>query len=115
MLRLQCDCMATEDDRTLVAGKVGNVGIFGALPRPFVDGLMQFSPSRIPIVRAINTAPLISMSGDVRAAPGNPPLGVMPMQRLGTISRFYSRCIVIDRSGSATGSMDNSPGGFFLH
>src|ERR1700730_11081339 len=43
---------------------------FGALPRPFVDGLMQFSPSSIPIVRAINTAPLVSMSGDVIAGAG---------------------------------------------
>src|ERR1700730_9594982 len=39
-----------------------NKQYFGALPRPFVDGLMQFSPSTIPIVRAINTAPLVSMS-----------------------------------------------------
>lgn len=37
---------------------------FAALPRPFVDALMQFSPSDIPIARAINTAPLISMSGN---------------------------------------------------
>jgi hypothetical protein len=38
---------------------------FGALPRPFVDALMQLSPSVIPIARAINTAPLVSMSGSV--------------------------------------------------
>ena len=38
---------------------------FGALPRPFIDALMQFSPSAIPVVRAINTAPLVSMSGNV--------------------------------------------------
>jgi hypothetical protein len=43
---------------------------FGALPRPFVDGLMQFSPSSIPIVRAINTAPPISTAGDVIAGAG---------------------------------------------
>src|SRR6202048_2220764 len=43
---------------------------FGALPRPFVDGLIQFSPSSIPIIRAINTAPLVSMSGDVIAGAG---------------------------------------------
>ena len=38
---------------------------FGALPRPYIDALMQFSPSAIPVVRAINTAPLVSMSGNV--------------------------------------------------
>jgi hypothetical protein len=47
-----------------------NKHYFGALPRPFLDGLMQFSPSSIPIVRAINTAPLVSMSGDVIAGAG---------------------------------------------
>jgi hypothetical protein len=31
---------------------------------------MQFSPSSIPIVRAINTAPLVSMSGEVIAGAG---------------------------------------------
>ena len=38
---------------------------FAALPRPYIDALMQFSPSAIPVVRAINTAPLVSMSGNV--------------------------------------------------
>lgn len=38
---------------------------FAALPRPYIDALMQFSPSAIPVVRAINTAPLITMSGNV--------------------------------------------------
>ena len=38
---------------------------FAALPRPYIDALMQFSPSAIPFVRAINTAPLVSMSGNV--------------------------------------------------
>ncbi len=38
---------------------------FCALPRPHIDALMQFSPSAIPVVRAINTAPLVSMSGSV--------------------------------------------------
>ena len=42
-----------------------NTSYFGALPRPFIDGLMQLAPSAIPEVRAINTAPLISMSGNV--------------------------------------------------
>ena len=38
---------------------------FGALPRPYVDALMQSSPSSIPVVRAINTAPLVATSGRV--------------------------------------------------
>lgn len=38
---------------------------FGALPRPHIDALMQFSPSAIPVVRAINTAPLIMQSGNI--------------------------------------------------
>ena len=42
-----------------------NSHYFGALPRPFVDALMQFSPSAVPTARAINTAPLVSISGTV--------------------------------------------------
>ena len=42
-----------------------NTCYFGALPRAFIDGLREFSPSSIPIVRAINTAPLVTMSGYV--------------------------------------------------
>ena len=42
-----------------------NVTYFGALPTPFVTALMQFSPGAIPVVRAINTAPLVTMSGQV--------------------------------------------------
>lgn len=38
---------------------------YGALPGAFVSALMQFSPSAIPVVRAINTAPLVTMSGQV--------------------------------------------------
>ncbi|MGO9048962.1 MAG: hypothetical protein ACLQFW_19120 [Xanthobacteraceae bacterium] len=38
---------------------------YGALPGAFVTALMQYSPSRIPIVRAINTAPLVTMSGQI--------------------------------------------------
>jgi hypothetical protein len=38
---------------------------FAALPGSFVTALMQFSPSAIPIVRAINTAPLVTPSGRV--------------------------------------------------
>jgi hypothetical protein len=38
---------------------------FGALPGSFVAALMEFLPSGIPVVRAINTAPLVTMSGRV--------------------------------------------------
>jgi hypothetical protein len=38
---------------------------FGALPKPFVDALMQLSTSIIPKVRAINATPLVSLSGKV--------------------------------------------------
>jgi hypothetical protein len=38
---------------------------FGALPRPFIDALMQLSPSAMPVARAINTAPLVSLSGNI--------------------------------------------------
>jgi hypothetical protein len=40
-----------------------NTCYFGALPRPFIDGLREYSPSRIPVVRVINTAPLVTISG----------------------------------------------------
>jgi hypothetical protein len=49
--------------RWTVEKKTGSY--FGALPRPYVDALMQLSPSSIPIARAINTAPLVSISGNV--------------------------------------------------
>jgi hypothetical protein len=42
-----------------------NTCYFGALPRPFIDGLREYSPSSIPVVRAINTAPLVTMSGHI--------------------------------------------------
>jgi hypothetical protein len=42
-----------------------HVTYFGALPAPFVAALMEFSPSDIPVARAINTAPLVTMSGHV--------------------------------------------------
>jgi hypothetical protein len=42
----------------------------GALPAPFVTALMEFSPSDIPVVRAINTAPLVEMSGQVIGGAG---------------------------------------------
>ena len=38
---------------------------FCSLPRPHIDAFMQLSPSAMPVVRAINTAPLITPSGDV--------------------------------------------------
>ena len=38
---------------------------FAALPRQFVDALREYSPSDIPVVRAINTTPLVTMSGNV--------------------------------------------------
>jgi hypothetical protein len=37
----------------------------GALPRPYLDGLMQYSESSMPMVRAINTAPLVTMAGTI--------------------------------------------------
>jgi hypothetical protein len=42
-----------------------NTNYFGALPGPFVAALMEFSPSGVPVARAINTAPLVTMSGQV--------------------------------------------------
>jgi hypothetical protein len=42
-----------------------NDSYFGTLPGPFVAALMEFSPSDIPVVRAINTAPLVTLSGQV--------------------------------------------------
>jgi hypothetical protein len=42
-----------------------NTSYPGALPGPFVSALMEFSPSGIPVARAINTAPLVTMSGQV--------------------------------------------------
>ena len=38
---------------------------FGALPRSYLHALMELSPSAIPVVRAINVAPIISMSSSV--------------------------------------------------
>ena len=38
---------------------------FSSLPRPYIDALMQLPTSTIPVVRGINTAPLISLSGTV--------------------------------------------------
>ena len=38
---------------------------FGALSRPFIDALNEFSPSSVPVARAINTTPLVAMSGNI--------------------------------------------------
>jgi hypothetical protein len=38
---------------------------FGALPRQYLEGLMQYAESSMPTVRAINTAPLVAMSASV--------------------------------------------------
>jgi hypothetical protein len=38
---------------------------YAALPRAFIDALMQLQTSKIPVARAINTSPLISLSGHV--------------------------------------------------
>jgi hypothetical protein len=42
-----------------------NTSYFGALPGPFVAALMEYSTSGIPVARAINTAPLVTMSGQI--------------------------------------------------
>jgi hypothetical protein len=42
-----------------------NARYFGALPSAFVTALIELSPSHIPVVRAINTAPLVTPSGQV--------------------------------------------------
>ena len=40
-------------------------GYFAALPMPFIKALVEYPNSAIPVVRAINTAPLITASGRV--------------------------------------------------
>jgi hypothetical protein len=42
-----------------------NACYFGALQRPYVDALMQYSRSLMPTVWAINTAPIVTISGGV--------------------------------------------------
>jgi hypothetical protein len=42
-----------------------NTTYFGTLPGPFVTALMEYPLSDVPVVRAINTAPLVAMSGQV--------------------------------------------------
>jgi hypothetical protein len=43
----------------------GEGSYFGALPGPFIKALIEYSPSAIPVVRAINTGPLVTMSGRI--------------------------------------------------
>jgi hypothetical protein len=38
---------------------------FGALPAPFINALNEFPGSALPVARAINTAPLVTMSGRI--------------------------------------------------
>jgi hypothetical protein len=38
---------------------------FGALPAPFINALIEFPGSALPVARAINTAPLVTMSGRI--------------------------------------------------
>jgi hypothetical protein len=38
---------------------------FGALPTPFINALIEFPGSALPVARAINTAPLVTMSGRI--------------------------------------------------
>jgi hypothetical protein len=43
---------------------------YAALPTPFINALMEYSNSAIPVVRAINNAPLVTKSGRVIAGVG---------------------------------------------
>src|SRR5215472_7739013 len=56
--------MLVEDYVCFVVQKK-NTSDFGALPGPYVAALMEYSTSGIPVARAINTAPLVTMSGQV--------------------------------------------------
>jgi hypothetical protein len=38
---------------------------YGALPSPFINALIEFPGSALPVARAINTAPLVTMSGRI--------------------------------------------------
>jgi hypothetical protein len=42
-----------------------NGSYYGALPRPYIEGLREYPKSSIPVVRVINTAPLVTMSGRI--------------------------------------------------
>ena len=53
-------------ERFVVFEVQGKDGAYpGALGRLFIEALLQHAPSSIPVVRAINTAPLVAMSGRV--------------------------------------------------
>jgi hypothetical protein len=61
----------------------------GALPRAYVDALMEYRPSGIPVVRAINTTPLVMMSGNVIDGVG---LDETPAYSIGSIHSFVHAC-----------------------
>jgi hypothetical protein len=42
-----------------------NASYFGALPRPYVEALREYSPSKILVARTINTSPLVTKSGKI--------------------------------------------------
>jgi hypothetical protein len=44
--------------------------VSAALPRPFVEAFTKYAPSSLPIVRAINTMPIISLAGTVISGVG---------------------------------------------
>jgi hypothetical protein len=48
-----------------VAQKKNGMTYFATLPKPFIIALMEYPNSAIPIVRAINTSPLVTMLGRV--------------------------------------------------
>jgi hypothetical protein len=48
-----------------VAYKKGGEAYFASLPTPFINALMEYPNSTIAVVRAINTAPLVTASGRI--------------------------------------------------
>jgi hypothetical protein len=48
-----------------IAYKKGGVGYFAALPMPYIKAIMEYKSGAVPVVRAINTSPLITASGDL--------------------------------------------------
>ncbi|XIA64704.1 hypothetical protein ACFIOY_38950 [Bradyrhizobium sp. TZ2] len=48
-----------------IAYKKGGAGYFAALPTAFITALVEYANSKISVVRAINTSPLITMTGRV--------------------------------------------------
>jgi hypothetical protein len=47
------------------ASKKNGERYFAALPTPFINALMEYPNSAIPVIRAVNTAPLVTASGRV--------------------------------------------------